>query len=222
MRGACLLLILSFIISTSASGGEVMSKAVKKSVPVGKCTINTLRIENKGAKDILLLHGMSFQAKTWLDLGTIDELGRAGYNVVAADMPGFGETAKCGTNPQNALKGLIEAEGLDRPVLVGPSMGGRISLNFALDNPDMVGGLVLIGCVSGEENRDRLKTINVPTLIVWGTKDSIAPISNAHLLDKEVPDSRLLIIEGAPHPAYLGEPELWHKELIRFMDEKFK
>jgi len=222
LRKVCAIIIVSFIINSSASGGDAMSKVVKKSVSVGKCSINTLRYENKGAKDILLLHGMSFQAKTWLDLGTLDKLGKAGYNVVAADMPGFGETEKCGTNPQNALKGLIEAEGLNRPVLVGPSMGGRISLNFALDNPDMVGGLVLIGCVSVEENKDRLNGIAVPTFIVWGDKDRIAPISNAHLLDKEVPDSRLLIIEGAPHPAYLGEPELWHSELIRFMDDKFK
>jgi len=199
-----------------------MSKVEKKAVPVGKCSINTLRVENKGGKDILLLHGMSFQAKTWADLGTLDVLGKAGYNDIAADMPGFGETARCGTNPQDALKGLIQAEGLNKPVLVGPSMGGRICLNFALDHPDMIGGLVLVGCVSVEENRDRLKTIKVPTFIVWGSKDHIAPISNAHLLDKEIPDSRLLIIEDAPHPAYLGNPDLWHTELLKFLDGNFK
>lgn len=198
-----------------------MSKIWKVPVAFGKCTINTLRVEDEGGKDILLLHGMSFKADTWRELGTIDALGTAGYNVSAADMPGFGETPKCGTNPQNALKALIEAAGLDKPVLVGPSMGGRISLNFALDNQEMVGGLVLIGCVGVEENIERLKTLKVPVLIVWGTKDNIAPIVNAHTLDKEIPNSRLVIIEGAPHPAYLAQPELWHAELIKFMDENY-
>jgi len=198
-----------------------MSSITQKFVEVGKCRVNTLSCKGSG-KSVLMLHGMSFRADTWKELGTLAALGDAGYDVIAADMPGFGDTEKCGTGPDKVVASLIETLKLDRPVLVGPSMGGRISLNFVLDHPEMVGGLVLVGCVSVEENRDRLKTIKVPTFIVWGSRDHIAPMSNAELLKKEVKGSKLLVIDGAKHPAYLDAPGLWHAELIKFLDENYK
>ena len=193
----------------------------QKTVHIGKCAVNTLKAGSPEGKAVLLLHGMSFKAQTWKDLGTLEALGKAGYDATAADMPGFGETRVCGMGPDSVLKGIIEAEKLDRPVLVGPSMGGRIALNFALDHPELVGGLVLIGCVSVEENKDRLHTVAVPTLIVWGSRDHIAPLSNAELLRKEIKASKLLFIEGARHPAYLDDPELWHRELVGFLEENY-
>lgn len=198
-----------------------MAEIIQKVVKVGSCEINTLKAGSRKGHDILFLHGMSFQANTWKELGTLDALGGAGYDVTAIDIPGFGLTKKCGMGPDEVLVRFIEAEGLKKPVLVGPSMGGRISLGFALDHPDLVGGLVLIGCVSVEENRDRLKTIKVPTFIVWGSKDHIAPLSNSQLLHKEIKGSKLLVIEDARHPAYLDNPELWHKELLGFLEENY-
>jgi len=198
-----------------------MPGIVQKSIEVGRCSVNCLKAGNASGRDILLLHGMSFQAQTWRDLGTLDALGGAGYDVTAIDMPGFGLTKKCGAGPDAVLSGVIEAEAMRKPVLVGPSMGGRISLNFALDYPDLVGGLVLIGTVGVEENRGRLRTVRVPTLIVWGGNDHIASISNAELLNREVAGSKLLVIDGARHPAYLDAPELWHRELLGFLKENF-
>ena len=199
-----------------------MADITQRIVRVNNCSINCLKSGSSKGKDILLLHGMSFQAQTWQDLGTLNVLGDAGYDVTAIDMPGFGLTKKCGMGPDAVLEKFLEVEGLRKPVLVGPSMGGRISLNFALDHPGLVGGLVLIGCVSVEENRDRLSTIKVPTLIVWGANDHIAPMSNAELLHAEIKGTRLLIIDGARHPAYLDNPGLWHTELLGFMGENFK
>lgn len=198
-----------------------MAEMTQKAVRAGNCDINTLKAGSSKGKDILFLHGMSFQAQTWRDLGTLEVLGNEGYDVTAIDMPGFGFTKKCGMGPDAVLRKFMEVEGMKKPVLVGPSMGGRISLSFALDHPDMVGGLVLIGCVGVEENRSRLKTISVPTLIVWGSKDHIAPPENGELLHREIKGSRLVVLEGARHPAYLDAPELWHNELINFLKENF-
>ncbi len=198
-----------------------MSKIAQKTVHSGKCEVNTLCARNPKGKSILLLHGMSFQAETWRGLGTLEKLADAGYDVTAADIPGFGLTKKCGMNPDDVLVKLIGAEGLKKPVLIGPSMGGRISLSFALDHPDLVGGLVLIGCVRIEDDVDRLHTIKVPTFVVWGDRDPIAPLSNAHVLNREITGSKLLIMENAKHACYLEQPELWHKELLGFLKANF-
>jgi abhydrolase domain-containing protein 14 len=198
-----------------------MYNIIRKTVKAGKCEVNTLSARNPKGKSILLLHGMSFQAETWRELGTLDMLAGAGYDVAAIDMPGFGLTKRCGMGPDDVLVMLIEAEGIKKPVLIGPSMGGRISLSFALDHPELVGGLVLIGCVRIEDDLERLRTIKVPTFIVWGDKDPIAPIANAHVLNREIKGSRLLIMEGAKHACYLEKPELWHSELVGFMKENF-
>ena len=196
-----------------------MSGIIQKTIQAGPCELNCLKAGSAKGKDILLLHGMSFQAQTWADLGTLEVLGMAGYDVTAVDMPGFGLSKKCGTGPDEVLLKLFEAESLKKPVMVGPSMGGRICINFALEHQEMVGGLVLVGSVGVDENRERIKTIRVPTLIVWGEKDHIAPISNAEFLNREITGSKLLVIPGGKHPAYLDNPEMFHDALLELMRE---
>ena len=58
-------------------------------------------------------------------------------------MPGFGKTPQCINPTDIVLRDFIKQEDLDRPVLVGPSMGGRISLEFAINYPELAGGLVV-------------------------------------------------------------------------------
>ena len=48
---------------------------------------------------------------------------------------------------------LLRMLGVDRCCLVGHSMGGFISLQLALDHPDMVGALVLVDTSSGDFER---------------------------------------------------------------------
>ena len=51
----------------------------------------------------------------------------------------------------------------------------------------------------GEPVRDRLGEISVPTLVVHGTEDPVFPLGHALALEKEIPDARLLILEGTGH-----------------------
>jgi len=75
----------------------------------------------------------------------LDRLHDAGFAPQAIDLPGFGKSEKCALPPEKVLQGFMAEQKLSRPVLVGPSMGGRISLDVALHDPESIGGLVLIG-----------------------------------------------------------------------------
>lgn len=47
----------------------------------------------------------------------------------------------------------------------------------------------------------RLHLITRPTLIVWGEKDALIPLSAGRFMHREIPDSSLLIIQGCGHLA---------------------
>jgi pimeloyl-ACP methyl ester carboxylesterase len=73
----------------------------------------------------------------------------ADRRVILVDRPGWGHSQLVGPRPGIAaqagmIAALIEQLGLEKPLLVGHSMGGAVSLALALDRPDLVRGLALI------------------------------------------------------------------------------
>ena len=198
-----------------------MPEIISRNVSVGPCTVYTLQSKNTAGQQILLLHGARFQAATWKELTTLDRLGDAGYRPHAIDLPGFGKSPGCTEAHEAVLQAFIEQEKLSRPVLVGPSMSGRISLDFALRQPESVGGLVLIGAVGVGERSEQLDTIRVPCLIVWGSMDTVAPLDSGRLLHQRIQGAELWIFENAGHPCYLDQPDLWHEELLAFLSKNF-
>ena len=198
-----------------------MAEIVSRDVTVGPCTVHSLQTKGAHGQEILLLHGAKFQASTWRKLTTLDHLGDAGYRPYAIDLPGFGKSPRCTAAPESVLQEFIRQEKLRRPVLVGPSMSGKISLDFALKHPESVGGLILIGAVGVREKAEHVGKIRVPCLILWGSADTVAPLDSGHLLDEKIQQAELRIFENAGHPCYLDQPDLWHQELLRFLDRNF-
>jgi haloalkane dehalogenase len=39
----------------------------------------------------------------------------------------------------------------------------------------------------------------VPSLILWGEQDQFAPLAGAHRFQRELPDTQLVVIDGAGH-----------------------
>jgi pimeloyl-ACP methyl ester carboxylesterase len=68
--------------------------------------------------------------------------------------------------------------------------------------------------------RGRLSSIGCPTLIVWGPKDMLVPIKDAHEFDKLIPDSELIIYEDTAHVPQLERPERFNADLRRFLAEQ--
>ena len=97
---------------------------------------------------VLLLHGFATSAaRTWGDNGWIDLLRDAGREVIAPDLLGHGEAAK--PHDPAAYDGLeAEVAALlpDRPVdAVGFSMGARVILTLAAEDPDRFARIVVAG-----------------------------------------------------------------------------
>ncbi len=59
--------------------------------------------------------------------------------------------------------------------------------------------------VVNENLKDLLKDIKAPTLLIWGDQDMDTPLYMAHIMEKEIEDSGLVVFEGAGHYSYLDD-----------------
>lgn len=103
--------------------------------------------EGEGAP-IVMLHGLGAHMH-YMRRPLTEGLGDR-YRVVAIDRPGAGYSTRASgmdgrLNEQaRVVAALIDRLGLDRPLVVGHSLGGAVALAMALDHPDKVSGLALI------------------------------------------------------------------------------
>jgi pimeloyl-ACP methyl ester carboxylesterase len=112
-------------------------------------TVNGTRLhytDHGNGPAIVMVHGLGGQMRNF-SYALTDRL-VTDHRVILVDRPGSGYSAAAPSAaiPAQAalIGGLIDALGLDRPLVVGHSLGGAIALALALDHPDKVGGLALI------------------------------------------------------------------------------
>jgi pimeloyl-ACP methyl ester carboxylesterase len=67
--------------------------------------------------------------------------------------------------------------------------------------------------------RDRLPEVKVPTLIVWGEKDSIIPVRDANEFERLIPDSRKVVMEDTGHIPMAERPQAFNDVLVEFLAE---
>lgn len=114
--------------------------------------VNGLRLHyldwgRHGRAPLLFLHGGGLTAHTW-DLVCLAL--RAEYRCLALDQRGHGDSEWSPTLDYapdahvRDIRGLIERLGLERPVLVGHSLGGLNAMVLATAGADLLGGVVLV------------------------------------------------------------------------------
>jgi NAD+ synthase len=99
---------------------------------------------------VILIHGISASQADWWRLMPL--LVSAGYRAIAVDLLGHGDSPKpqdpnayTAENVYTALEDWIDSLGLETPFyLVGHSLGGYMSLTYAMNHPDRVQAMVLI------------------------------------------------------------------------------
>ncbi len=95
------------------------------------------------AETVVLLHGGMMDRRMWDE--QIPALCRR-YRVVAYDLRGFGRSSSptLGYANEADLHAMIEHLHLERPHIVGLSLGGATAIDYALLHPDRVASLVLV------------------------------------------------------------------------------
>jgi pimeloyl-ACP methyl ester carboxylesterase len=58
----------------------------------------------------------------------------------------------------------------------------------------------------------------LPTLIIWGGRDTIIPVAHAYEAHDAIPGSRLEIIDDAGHFPHVEAPERFLEVLLDFLD----
>lgn len=111
-----------------------------------EATSSTLAAAVRGdGPAVVALHGFAQNRSCLGPLG--DELA-SGFRLTAPDAPGHGDSVAHADADVATGAGLLVATG-GRAAYVGYSMGGRLCLRAAVDHPEQVAALVLIGATPG-------------------------------------------------------------------------
>lgn len=213
-------------------------------------------------------------------------LSAAGIPIYAPDLLGTGGSDKPDINYSLELYARLNSAflgelNLEKPVLLGHSMGGKIAAATAVLFEDLYSGLILVNSggfsnlepllpiVAGtsfvnslissdlvfkyilprtplgpvfrhEESlnqlaqyrrshhtltlsrtsiKEKLKDMQIPTLILWGKRDQLIPPSVPHKMNRMIPGARLQFIEHAGHAPMKDQPVEFATAIIRFVRE---
>lgn len=72
---------------------------------------------------------------------------------------------------------------------------------------------IMSKCVN-EDLRNIMPAIKSPTLLIWGENDTATPLSDAKLMEKQIPDAGLVAFPGCGHYSFLDNP-MGFKAVIR-------
>ena len=257
-------------------------------------------IEAGEGTPLVLLHGLTSSKVAWRE--NIEPLAER-HHVYAVDLPGHGDSDKANVNYDSAfivglVRDFILGLGHERVALAGISLGGAVSLLTALEHPEMVSKLALIG--SGALGREiamvirmaslpivgefmlggpldnvgamarkcfydkslvpdevidelrrtnslpgardaaltiirryiglwgvrspyvvteRLRGLDVPTMLFWGVEDEIIPVRHARRAAQAIPGAELHVFEECGHWPQMEHAEKFNRLMLEFLSE---
>lgn len=216
------------------------------------------------APPVVLVHGVAVSSRYLKPLARV-LAPRA--RIYVPDLPGYGRSEAPPRDlgvPElaEALRGWLDAAGLERPHLLGNSFGCQVIAELAAWHPERVGRLVLQGPTMDPHARAlwqqtlrwlataplerpseglvllrdawdlgprrlaemlriglqdqielKLPRVQVPTLVVRGSRDQIVPQRWAEEAARLLPAGQLVVVEGAAHTINYSQPG-WLAEVV--------
>jgi pimeloyl-ACP methyl ester carboxylesterase len=193
------------------------------------------------SRTVLLLHAYPLSAAMWA--GQKTALEAAGLTVLAPSLPGFGGEPGAMSSLADTARKLLDTLPPEPVALVGLSMGGYLALALLAEGRAFIVTAAeqehspstfrqvrpMIGAASREgiagalramaersEQRETLRTLNVPLLVLVGEHDEITPPGQA----QEIADAgrgTLHIVPGAAHLSNLDAPDAFNAALLAFL-----
>lgn len=172
-------LIVVVVVATGymvLSTRRIAADAERQVPPIGKFVeIDGNRIHYVDAGEgppVVFLHGLGAQLHHFLH--PLFERFGPGYRLIALDRPGSGYSVRAGGAtgrlPEQAevVRRFVETLGLEKPLVVGHSLGGAIALTLAVEHPDAISGIALLAPLTHMERRIRglFKAIYIPSTLL--------------------------------------------------------
>jgi esterase len=96
-------------------------------------------------KNLIVIHGLFGSSKNWI--GNSKELSE-NWKVYSIDLRNHGDSPHSDSHTLedmiSDLKDFIEEHNIEKPILLGHSMGGLNAMYFALRFPDLISGLIIV------------------------------------------------------------------------------
>src|SRR5229473_3466955 len=144
---------------------------------IGGVRIHYQEAGDENAPPIILIHGFISSNLVWNEVFL--PLASAGFRVIAPDLPGYGYSDKPSDGQYtidaqaHAVLRLMDQLGIEKATIVGASYGGAIAATMALDNPERVERLILVGTVSSDAPKKKL-LLRISRLPIIG--DIVTPL----------------------------------------------
>ena len=117
-------------------------------------------------------------------------------------------------NAKNAFE-MMEGSGLE----VDASIVEGFIERMKLPNAKMAFMSTILGLKNAEMITNKLQSINVPTLIVWGSADPVIPINHADGFVSSIKDCRFYRMDDCGHTPYVQDPKGFAKIVLDFLSE---
>ena len=113
-------------------------------------------------KPFLILHGLYGIGRNWQSVGGALS---SDYQVFLIDLPNHGAslwTSEISYEEFSShLSNFIVEQGLTDPIILGHSLGGKVAMFLALENPHLVGRLIIVDIAPvNYDGEDQLKVVN--------------------------------------------------------------
>jgi pimeloyl-ACP methyl ester carboxylesterase len=143
----------------SGAAARKIEKAVPRDGRLIEVNGQTIHYTDEGSgPGIVMIHGLGGQLRNFAR-PLVDDLVRD-HRVIRVDRPGSGYSPRSAATSARlrvqaeVIAELIRILGIDRPLIVGHSLGGALALALALDHPDVVGSLALVAPLSQVQSID--------------------------------------------------------------------
>ena len=185
------------------------------------------QLEGEG-KTIVFVHGLSDSLKYWNKL--TNEL-KNEYQILSFDLRGHGNSTDDDSQTtinlyQEDLHCLLKALDIENAVFIGLSLGGNIILDFAINHPEMVNGLIVMS--SFPEHTEKLErifddfydgidkgfvefydtilpyTLTEDILVIAGAEDNLTDLAIQKKISDNIKDCELIVLDKTKHNILIG------------------